>query len=106
MNPPSHDVDTHPTPEPDPNEILDVLDVLGHLHPDDLAEAAAAEAAIDAAEHAAHTPADPPSTRPPSLWRRLASPRTLLSSDLDTVEGRGEKKPKKKKKKKRPKSLK
>lgn len=79
MNPPSHDVDTHPTPEPDPNEILDVLDVLGHLHPDDLAEAAAAEAAIDAAEHAAHTPADPPATRPPSLWRRLASPRTLLS---------------------------
>lgn len=79
MNPPPHDVDPHPAPESNPDEIRDVLDVLGHLHPDDLAEAAAAEAAIDAAEHAAHTPADPPATRPPSLWRRLASPRTLLS---------------------------
>jgi len=75
MTPPTHDTDAGT----DPDEILDVLDVLGHLHPDDRAEAAAAEAAIDAAEHAAHTPADPPATRPPSLWRRLASPRTLLS---------------------------
>ena len=76
MNPPSHDVDTHPTPEPDPNEILDVLDVLGHLHPDDLAEAAAAEAAIDAAEHAAR-PAS--SSLSATNHTTSTSPRTAIA---------------------------